>query len=233
MATVIWTPFDAMLTQMAREHLRGQTPPSASQFRLILCNASTFTSGSDMAAVLQSELLNLNGYARANAVFTDGTYDATQKRHEQVANCSFSASGAALFYDRAVLLSDAPTTASKPVVSMTASNDQIQVTGHSLVVGDRVLFTGAGTIATGLANNTIYFVQAVVDANNIKVAATSGGAAIDLTADSSGALDLRYANGNLELFAAFTGAQQIADGQSTPLDVYFNLGGSTSDVSAA
>lgn len=62
----------------------------------------------------------------------------------------------------------------------TASNDQITKTAHGLAVGDRVYFTTL-TGGAGLSLNRNYYVTAVVDADNFKVALTAGGAAVDIT----------------------------------------------------
>lgn len=79
------------------------------------------------------------------------------------------------------------------VQSMTASNDLITVSYHDFANGDQVVFVGDGTIAGGLSKNTTYYVRDVVrtiatNTFTFKVASTAGGAAIDLTSNSTGSL---------------------------------------------
>ncbi|MBW4622965.1 MAG: prepilin-type N-terminal cleavage/methylation domain-containing protein [Cyanosarcina radialis HA8281-LM2] len=75
------------------------------------------------------------------------------------------------------------------VSSMTAATDVINLPNHGFANRNAVMFTGSGTIATGLQKNTntIYYVVNI-DNNNFKVAATPGGTPIDLTTSSSGNL---------------------------------------------
>ena len=64
--------------------------------------------------------------------------------------------------------------------------DNVNTTAvHDLSVNDVVRFT-AGTICTGLALNTNYYVESITDLNNFKVALTRGGSAIDITGDGVG-----------------------------------------------
>lgn len=68
------------------------------------------------------------------------------------------------------------------------ATNQITVTAHGLVVGDAVTYSnGGGTTIVGLTNNTVYYVQSVPDVNNVTLAATKGGAVVDITADGVGA----------------------------------------------
>jgi len=64
---------------------------------------------------------------------------------------------------------------------------------HGLVLGDRVIFTAAGTGATGYAANVPYYVVTVVDANTFQLSATLGGPVLLSGADSAGTWTLaRY-----------------------------------------
>lgn len=65
-----------------------------------------------------------------------------------------------------------------------AATDLITSTAHGLAAGDQIVLTG-GSLPTGLVAATTYFVRDV-SANTFKLAATSGGAAIDITVDGSG-----------------------------------------------
>jgi prepilin-type N-terminal cleavage/methylation domain-containing protein len=74
------------------------------------------------------------------------------------------------------------------VNSMTAATDVINLPNHGFANRNAVMFTGNGTIATGLQKNTTVYYVVNIDNNNFKVAATPGGTPIDLTASSSGNL---------------------------------------------
>ena len=65
----------------------------------------------------------------------------------------------------------------------TAADDLITANAHGLTNGQAVKFSGAG-IAAPLVVGTVYYVRDVT-ANTFKVAATVGGAAINLSADST------------------------------------------------
>lgn len=68
------------------------------------------------------------------------------------------------------------------------ASNQITITAHGLSVGDPITYSnGGGTTIVGLTNGATYFVQNVVDANNITLSATKGGAVVDITADGVGA----------------------------------------------
>jgi Tfp pilus assembly protein PilV len=77
----------------------------------------------------------------------------------------------------------------KNVANMTATDDLITINSHGLANGDIVVFDGDGTMAGGLSKSTTYYVVNS-STNTFKVASTSGGAAIDLTSDSTGTLNL-------------------------------------------
>lgn len=66
------------------------------------------------------------------------------------------------------------------------ATDVITLTGHTLADGTAIQFTTTGTLPTGLSLATTYYVVSSVASTSIKVAATAGGAAIDITAVGSG-----------------------------------------------
>jgi hypothetical protein len=76
-----------------------------------------------------------------------------------------------------------------PLASITTATDTIAYTTHGLSAGDVVkYFHGGGTAATGLTNNTTYYVIASgLTANAFKVSATSGGATVDITGQGNDA----------------------------------------------
>lgn len=72
-------------------------------------------------------------------------------------------------------------------VCVIATDNVTTTAAHALAVDDVVVFTdGAGDVCAPLVSGTNYYVETVTDANNIKVAATRGGSAIDITEDASG-----------------------------------------------
>lgn len=78
----------------------------------------------------------------------------------------------------------ANTAASLGTATFANATDIITVTGHGLVDGDLVYFTG-GTMPTGLTASVAYYVRDST-ANTFKVATTLGGAAVNFTTDGSG-----------------------------------------------
>jgi len=64
------------------------------------------------------------------------------------------------------------------------ATDQITVSGHKMETGDEVTLASSNTLPTGLTAGTYYII--FVDANNVQLSATVGGAAVDITADGSG-----------------------------------------------
>lgn len=75
----------------------------------------------------------------------------------------------------------------KSVFSMTVTGGLITVTNHELSNGNAVMFTGSGTMPTGLVEGQRYYVIDVTT-DTFKVSSTVAGAAIPLTSNSSGSL---------------------------------------------
>lgn len=67
-----------------------------------------------------------------------------------------------------------------------ATTDIITVTGHGYAVGDKVRVSSSTTLPGGLSANTDYYVIEVISANTIKVSATPGGTAVDITSTGTG-----------------------------------------------
>lgn len=75
-----------------------------------------------------------------------------------------------------------------PTSGVTTGTDTIAYTAHGLAVSDQVRYQdGGGTALAGLVDNTVYFVKAVADANSFTLAATDGGAVINLTGTGNNA----------------------------------------------
>jgi hypothetical protein len=69
-----------------------------------------------------------------------------------------------------------------------ASTDIITAPGHAIVDADPVVFTtiAGATLPTGVVAGTTYYARDIVASVSFKVAATAGGAAINLTANGGG-----------------------------------------------
>lgn len=70
-------------------------------------------------------------------------------------------------------------------VTVDPATDIFTLTAHGFAANHQVVFTSTGTLPTPLVAGTIYFVRDVT-ANTFKVAATSGGVAIDITSAGTG-----------------------------------------------
>lgn len=67
------------------------------------------------------------------------------------------------------------------------TTNQITITAHGLAANTAVVYSnGGGTTIVGLTNGATYYIN-VVDANNVTLSATPGGAVVDITADGVGA----------------------------------------------
>jgi len=69
--------------------------------------------------------------------------------------------------------------------AVSASADTITIPLHGFAANDRVMVATTGGLPAGLSASTAYYVI-VVDVNTIKLSATSGGSAIDLTTAGTG-----------------------------------------------
>jgi hypothetical protein len=219
MTTLTFRRFESSLLKQGEVRLR-QNGTSPTNHYLILCYG-TLDENSTLEEILATELTEVNGYQRELLTFNTGVSQGNLPNlfYRFSANAvTITPSGSNLTINSIVAIANASVNANKSVVSMVESTDIITVTGHGLTINDAVMFTEAGTIATGLEKNTIYYARDITT-DTFKVSATSGGDAIDLTADSSGSLLMRYANGYPEFFASFGGDQSLVDGQSQSFTV--------------
>lgn len=79
--------------------------------------------------------------------------------------------------------------ASIGAVTMTAVDDLISINAHGIDENDPIVFSGGGTPSAEIVLGTVYYARDVLT-NSFKVAATPGGAAFDLTTDSSGTVNV-------------------------------------------
>lgn len=68
------------------------------------------------------------------------------------------------------------------------TTDEIRILNHGLVADQRVVFydTPGGTIPTGITEGTVYFVIGSPGTDTFQISLTSGGAAVNMTADGAG-----------------------------------------------
>ena len=82
---------------------------------------------------------------------------------------------------------------------VSSTNDTVTSTSHPFSDGDAVYYvSSAGTAITGLTDDTVYYVRDSA-ANSFKLAATSGGSAIDITQPSGGDTHYFTATADLEI----------------------------------
>ena len=137
------------------------------------------------------------GYARVAVARTTGGHTATTNSISPVATITFPvATGnhqTLLYYSAGWAASGASEIIhSGPIGSMQgvftgATDDNITMPGHTLVVDDRVAFFPAfgGTLPTGIAEGTVYWVKTSAT-NVITISATQGGTVIDISAVGRG-----------------------------------------------
>jgi len=66
------------------------------------------------------------------------------------------------------------------ITDVAYTSDKLTIPNHGLKVGDVSTYKTTGPAITGLIKDKQYYVKTVVDANNIKLSLTSGGAVLDL-----------------------------------------------------
>ncbi len=86
------------------------------------------------------------------------------------------------------------------VTAVTNGADTITIPNHGLVVGDGPFYIASDdTVPAGLAATTPYWVQAVPTVSTLKLSATKGGAAINISSDGAGNITLVPVNVDISL----------------------------------
>lgn len=116
-------------------------------------------------------------YSFFNGVFVDDTNIATARQTRGLFAAATNSVDA---------LDGAPAGTTLTTVTATAATDVLAKTAHGLQNGDEIEITAIGGGAAGLVVATAYWVINR-SADDFKVSATYGGAAVDITSDSSGA----------------------------------------------
>lgn len=74
-------------------------------------------------------------------------------------------------------------------VTFTIATDEVGLVGHGLAVDDKISFISISGGTTGISVDTDYFVKTIVSADAVTIAASIGGATIDLaTSDGTGVM---------------------------------------------
>ena len=104
-----------------------------------------------------------------------------------------------------------------PTTGITIGTDTIAYTAHGLSAGDAVkYFHGGGTAATGLTNNTTYYVIASgLTANAFKVSATDGGTTVDISGTGNNAQYFELATAVATIQATAVADQGYGAGSGT------------------
>ncbi|MBL1178661.1 hypothetical protein [Pantanalinema sp. GBBB05] len=96
------------LCSRVAEAYRGATPLDVDNKYVLLTNGAVLTDNSSMLSIVTAELEQANGYQYQWVAYSPGasSYDSGQSRQELPGtNAAFTASGGALQYDTAVIIS--------------------------------------------------------------------------------------------------------------------------------
>ena len=139
-----------------------------------------FATGTDQKAVYFTQLASAIGVNNAETSLNGLIYDSTDFRlysHNGV-------SATHQYYVRDMGVANMTYTTQAATITVAAPG-KVQVTAHGYAANDPVAFL-SGTVPTGLALNTVYFVRNPT-ANDFEVSATSGGASITTTGSAGSA----------------------------------------------
>lgn len=89
-------------------------------------------------------------------------------------------------FNAKVVFNDAPVARSATVTVTIASPGVFTWTAHGLAVGDAIQLSTTGSLPTGLAAATTYYVKTVPTSDTFTVSATNGGSVINTTGTQSG-----------------------------------------------
>jgi hypothetical protein len=218
-----WTEFRSWTQRSAEILVRGATPPSASQYRLLLLNNLIVDRTMGKAELASAELLQQYGYARGSYAPVAGSYNTVKERYEMpVATINFNAAGASLQWSAAVLWADGLADGSQAIEAINPTTNTLTITGHGRSNGDEVAVTSEDTLAGGISANTVFYVG-VASPDSIQlytdVARTNQ---VDITNSGIGTHYLRLCKGTPVFYANFA-TQLIGDGATQPIDVNWNF----------
>ncbi|MBW4421769.1 MAG: hypothetical protein KME13_21545 [Myxacorys californica WJT36-NPBG1] len=202
----------------------GGTLPDVAKYFLCLADTTLLTRASSRADFIAAELLQQNGYARSQLLFSDpGSFSNSNKRYDApLVTGDFEADGGALQFQTVFLIANGHATANKTLTdaSVNAATNVITATAHGLINGNEVIFSvqGGSTLPTGVAANTIYKVMSV--ATDSFQISTDGVTAIDITSTGAGTFYLRYVPARIVLLDVLTDPRLLQDGKPYSYDLY-------------
>ena len=187
------------VTNQAGIYFLDKALDAASSVRLMLCNSALWSAEPTEEEVWASEVVEENGYARANvAPVIAATYDATAGRSQRVLQtASITATGGTIEYSGYAIVLDAAGAPANKETTATAANNSFTTVGHGLTNGDRLLITpdDGAVMPTGLDPLTFYYAN-VVTADRFELSPDATATiTVPFTSDGSGTLRLRYCNG--------------------------------------
>lgn len=196
---------------------RGGTVPNANKFYLCFADSNALTRASSKAAFVAAELLQQDGYARSNVVYSeDGIFSNVNKRHDLPLVSAELEATAALQFQTVFLIANGNANANKSfnaASAVDATANTISVTAHGLSTGEEILFTvdGGAALPGGLVASTVYK-AIVIDADTFQVS-NDGISPIDISSLGSGTCRLRYVPGHIVLLRDFDDPQLIQSGR--------------------
>ncbi len=138
--------------------------------------------------IYEDSLILCKGYEKLTTGFSDGTVSDVEELGKRIKEYELTSGISVLVaftnycmyhYDGAVW-DLVPRDTSVIVSSVTVGTETLTITAHGQSDNDLVKFSTTDTLPAGMSPDVIYYVI-VVDANNIQLALTSSGSAIDLT----------------------------------------------------
>lgn len=244
--------FNSAKTYEQDMRLKAGPQYNASQWMLILTNASTYTATSTMLDVIQQQCpcVGTTGYVEQPLTWSTSTYDAIQNRAESSASATFSPTGTGVPFDRFVIVADRPYVEALGIRKLgnrlvdsinTTTNrlhfplaNAIDLPANTLVT---VTADPGGTVPPELLNagnpQLLYVVNPVDTGSerSIQLSLTSGGAAIDFSAGTL-PIRVRYAGGRLVEYDS-TGPVTINDGMSYSVTVNDSYADGSASVDVA
>lgn len=210
------------------------TPPKANQFYFAFADSNALSRTSTPVDVAIAELKAINGYARSQAVYEQGTISVANRRYDLPTETgTVTATGATLQFQTVILMANANSRANvlfNAATDVNASTNTITIASHGLANGDSILFTlePAASIPSGLAVNTSY--RAVNVTTNTFQVSNDGLNPIDITAVGSGQCRLRYVPKYIVGLEEFDEPQLIQSGRQFYYDLTIAVANATYGV---
>lgn len=201
----------------------GGTLPNLTKYYLCLADTTLLTRSSSKADFINAELLQQNGYARSQLLFSAGSYSNANKRYDApLVTGNFVAVGGSLQFQTLFLIANGHAIANKTITdaAINATTNVISVTAHGLTIGNEVLFAAqpGSTLPDGIAAGTLYKVMSV--ATDSFQISTDGVTPIDITSTGSGSFTLRYVPDRIVMLEVLSDPYLMQDGRTYSYDLY-------------